>query len=92
MLSSQADELRLMARLVRDYDYKEISRMLREAADTIESLRDRLQGADAAYNDAEVLGDVTQGLFRDLMAADPDTAKMWARSWPELVGEKEVDA
>lgn len=43
MLSSQADELRLMARLVRDYDYKEISRMLREAADTIEGLRDRLQ-------------------------------------------------
>ena len=42
-LSSQCDELRLMARLVRDYDYKEISRMLREAANTIESLRDRLQ-------------------------------------------------
>jgi hypothetical protein len=33
-----------MARLVRDYDYKEISRMLREAADTIESLSDKLQG------------------------------------------------
>lgn len=46
MLSSQADELRLMARLVRDYDYKEISRMLREAADTIISLRDRLQDAE----------------------------------------------
>ena len=66
--------------------------VLREAADTIASLRDRLQDADVAYNDAEVLGDVTQGLFRDLMAADLDTAKIWARSWPELLGEKEVDA
>mgnify|MGYP007070315892 CR=1 FL=1 len=43
MLSVQVDSLRLMARLVRDYDYSEISRMLREAADTIEGLRDRLQ-------------------------------------------------
>lgn len=40
-----------------------------------------------ADNDAEVLGDVTLGLFRDLMAADPETAKLWARSWPELFGE-----
>lgn len=40
-----------------------------------------------ADNDAEVLGDVTLGLFRDLMAADPETAKLWARSWPELLGE-----
>jgi rubrerythrin len=31
-----------MARLVRDYDYREISRTLREAADTIENLRNRL--------------------------------------------------
>lgn len=46
MLGQQANELRLMARLVRDYDYKEISRMLREAADTIISLRDRLQDAE----------------------------------------------
>ena len=43
MLSLQIDNLRLMARLVRDYDYDEISRMLREAAYTIESLRERLQ-------------------------------------------------
>lgn len=47
MLSTQCDDLRLMARLVRDYDHKEISRMLREAADTIESLRDRLQPVPA---------------------------------------------
>lgn len=53
MLSSQADELRLMARLVRDYDYKEISRMLREAADTIESLRDRLQDAELGRGTCE---------------------------------------
>ena len=57
---------------------------MEEAADTIESLRGRLQDADVAYNGAEVLGDVTQGLFHDLMAADPDTAKIWARSLPEL--------
>lgn len=42
MLSAQSDELRLMARLVRDYDYKEISRMLREAANTIEALSAKL--------------------------------------------------
>lgn len=69
MLSSQADELRLMARLVRDYDYKEISRMLREAADTIESLRDRLQDIELGrgtceyviednMNETEGMGDV----------------------------------
>lgn len=46
-LSYQVDSLRLMARLVRDYDYKEISRILREAADTIESLRDKLQPVPA---------------------------------------------
>ena len=45
MLSTQIDNLRLMARLVREYDYDEISRMLREAADTIESLRDKAQAA-----------------------------------------------
>lgn len=41
MLTTQCDNLRLMARLVREYDYEEISRMLREAADIIEGLRDR---------------------------------------------------
>ena len=41
MLSAQCDNLRLMARLVREYDYSEISRMLREAADTICELRNR---------------------------------------------------
>lgn len=42
MLTSQADNLRIMARLVRDYDHREISRALREAADAIENLRNRL--------------------------------------------------
>ena len=55
-LSSQVNFLRLMARLVRDYDYEEISRMLREAADTIEGLRDRLQelqdaGGESRYSE-----------------------------------------
>jgi rubrerythrin len=42
MLTAQVENLRIMARLVRDYDYREISRELREAADTIENLRNRL--------------------------------------------------
>ena len=48
MLSTQIDNLRLMARLVRDYDYAEISRMLREAADTITSLWNSLTASEAA--------------------------------------------
>lgn len=104
MPGMQADELRGYALSVRNIalrttnlchearrDLLDSAARMEQAADTITSLRDRLQDADVAYNDAEVLGDVTQGLFRDLMAADPDTAKLWARSWPELFGE-EVDA
>lgn len=44
MSSSQINELREAARQFEGYQNGEISRMLREAADTIESLRDRLQG------------------------------------------------
>lgn len=91
MLGSQINDLRKKADILDGLEgMDKLVPMLREAADTIESLRDRLQDADVAYNDTEVLGDVTQGLFRDLMAADPDTAKLWARSWPELFGEEEV--
>lgn len=43
MLSVQISNLRIMARLVRDYDYREISRTLRDAADTIDELRARCQ-------------------------------------------------
>ena len=49
MLGSQADELRLMASLVHEYDYDEIGRTLCEAADIIEGLQDELrevQGID----------------------------------------------
>lgn len=42
VLSSQCDNLRIMARLVREYGYSEISKSLRDAADTIWSLRDRI--------------------------------------------------
>ena len=54
MLSTQIDNLRLMARLVLDYEPAEIRRALREAADTIESLRDRLQNLafERGMNDA----------------------------------------
>ena len=88
MLSSQADELRLMARLVRDYDYKEISRMLREAADTIISLRDRLQDAeDARYdvgfnNGVKACLQQLDGLIHE--GVDVDEIKAWAdRQWEE---------
>lgn len=43
MLSTQIDNLRLMARLVLDYEPAEIRRALREAADTIESLSEKLR-------------------------------------------------
>ena len=39
MISAQCDNLRVMARLVREYDAKEVSRELRDAADTIWQLR-----------------------------------------------------
>lgn len=45
MLTAQCDELRDKAMLFEGYNNGEISRMLRGAADTIESLRDRLQDA-----------------------------------------------
>jgi rubrerythrin len=51
MLTAQCENLRIMARLVRDYDYREISRALREAADTIAALRNRL--TETCHNVAE---------------------------------------
>ena len=56
MLLSQVDSLRLMARLVREYDYSEISRMLREAADTILTLRDKAQVSVAERDESYSLG------------------------------------
>ena len=46
MLGEQIKELRESARQFEGYQNGEISRTLREAADTIESLRDRLQTSD----------------------------------------------
>ena len=99
MLSSQADELRGYALSVQNtainatnldngarMDLLDSAWRMNKAADTIESLLDRLQGADVAHNDAEVLLDVAQALFRDLMRADPDMAGLWRRGWPELFG------
>ena len=54
MLNTQIDDLRLMARLVRDYDYSQISQMLREAADTIEVLRERLQAVTLGMCECEM--------------------------------------
>lgn len=43
MLSSQCDELRNIASRYEDYGGDYMSRVLRDAADTIENLRERLQ-------------------------------------------------
>ena len=56
MLTAQCDELRDKAMLFEGYNNGEISRMLRDAADTIESLRDRLQelqgvGGESRYSE-----------------------------------------
>ena len=51
MLGEQIRELREAARQFEGYQNGEISRMLREAADTIESLRDRLQEENDALRD-----------------------------------------
>lgn len=40
-----------MARLVREYDYSEISRMLRKAADTIEMLSEKLREKENEEDD-----------------------------------------
>ena len=43
-------------------------------------------------NDAEMLRDVADGLFCDLMDADPLTAMVWAKAWPELFVKAVDDA
>lgn len=50
MLTSQVENLRIMARLVREYEYREISWALRHAADTIENLRNRLTEYGMRYD------------------------------------------
>ena len=52
VLSSQADELREAARQFEGYQNGEISRMMREAADTITSLWNSLTASEAALNKA----------------------------------------
>ena len=61
MLSTQIDNLRLMARLVLDYEPAEIRRALREAADTIESLRDRLQNLAFERGMRDAMENATMG-------------------------------
>lgn len=53
MLSAQCDELRDKALLFEGYNNGEISRMLREAADTIETLREKLQAATLGSGECE---------------------------------------
>lgn len=49
MLSEQIDELRLMGDGQADKGEFTVATLLREAADTIESLRDRLQGGTCEF-------------------------------------------
>lgn len=70
-INALAHELRLMARLVRDYDYKEISRMLREAADTIESLRKQV----AKCQIAELKADYDTSRYFELFGTPERTAR-----------------
>ena len=58
MLSSQCDELREAARQFDGYQNGEISRMLREAADTIESLRDSFNEIADSWANAQVDAEV----------------------------------
>lgn len=53
MLTVKVENLRIMARLVRDYDYREISRSLRDAADTIADLRETLRRESDARMDLQ---------------------------------------
>lgn len=81
-LSSQVNNLRLMARLVRDYDYKEISRMLREAADTIEDLRSSLNEVADKWAEAQIKAE-DHARENMLLKCDNDTR------WRELFGTPE---
>lgn len=54
MLSRQIDKLREKAQLFEGYNNGEISRMLRDAADTIESLREKEKATEAWNTRAEM--------------------------------------
>lgn len=89
MLSSQADELREKADLLDGLEGMDnLVRMLREAADTIISLRDRLQDAEDARYDAGFKNGVKaclqqlDGLIHE--GADVDEIQGWIdRQWEE---------
>lgn len=90
MLSSQADELREAAKQFEGYQNGEISRMLREAAGTIENMRDKLQDAEDARYDAGFKNGVKaclqqlDGLIHE--SADVDEIQAWVdRQWEEEV-------
>ena len=92
MLSSQCDELREAARQFEGYQNGEISRMLREAADTIETLRGRLQRAeeDARIIEVETSHiDIEQGeVITRFVPAELDYIEDKSR-WFELFGTPE---
>ena len=65
MLSSMTEKMRIMARLVRDYDHREISRSLRDAADTIDNLRGMCQ--DVQFENEKLREVVTLMDKRDVL-------------------------
>lgn len=94
MLSSKCDELRIMARLVREYDAKEVSRVLRDAADTIWELRnklcsvvdqqceiDQLRAENAKLRDA-MFSDAKKHALHHM---DEDELRIWATQQTETI-------
>lgn len=96
MLTSLCDELRGKATLYEGYQNGEISRLLREAADTILTLREEAQVSDderaASYNlgfDSGVMAFMNQveGIIRDKWTGNDakvrDIRKLLDKQWKE---------
>lgn len=79
MLSSQCDGLREVAGRLEGYQNGEISRMLREAADTITSLWNSLTASEAALNKAA----------GNWAKADSQIRENQSMRWHELFGTPE---
>jgi len=80
MTDNRTTELREKALLFEGYNNGEISRMLREAADTIESLRERLQDAVVERGECELssFADVCFNVEYEVEGYDMDSGKDYA--------------
>ena len=92
MLGSQIKELREAAEKFEGYQNGEIGWMLREAADTIENMRDRLLKAELACDEKSYDAGFDNGMKATLQqldgliheGADVDEIQAWAdRQWEE---------